>query len=312
MLVFITSVRHPINSKSYEKVESLLARTLDSVCNQTDSNFHVIVICNQLPDFKSSYPKVDFLEVDFPPPSLQKTSKIDIASVNRDKGTKRVIGLLHAAKYNPDHIMFFDADDLLSNRIAQFVNLYPEENGWFVQNGYVYGDGMSLLMPKHDFHLGCGSSIILNYKLLKVPSYFPEKPSQELILEKIDSYFLKNILGDHSEVKDYFRSIGYPIKPLPFSAAIWVVNNGENHSVEKGVSGVLGHPITQAISDEFNLEFHSANIHTLLNLALKLPKAIYISLTLLLFRDLRNYLYHRLSRYYIFNSFKNKIKGMIF
>lgn len=45
MFIFITAVRHPKTSASYERVESLLNRTLSSVCNQTDGEFRVIVVC---------------------------------------------------------------------------------------------------------------------------------------------------------------------------------------------------------------------------------------------------------------------------
>ncbi|NEP17548.1 MAG: glycosyltransferase family 2 protein [Leptolyngbya sp. SIO4C1] len=315
MLVFLTSVRHPHNSASYQKVESLLARTLNSICSQTDQNFHVVVVCNQIPDFQAHYPKVDFVQVDFPPPSTEKTPKIEATGVKKDKGTKRLVGLLRAAQYSPEHIMFFDADDLLSNRIAEFVNARPNEHGWVVQDGYVYGDGMSLLMPKKDFHLGCGSSIILNYSLLKtllkLPPDFPPNPSQEMILEKVDSYFLHRVLGDHSRVKGYFQETGYPLSSMPFPAAIWVVNTGENRSVDKGISGILGQPITPEVSREFTIEHRTVALPDLMEILMRLPKAVWISFRLLVFRDLKNSLYRRLSSKLWFKQLRGKMRDEV-
>ena len=311
MLVFVTSVRHPLNSTSYEKVEKLLAGTLDSICNQTDQNFHVIVVCNQTPKFCNTYQKVDFLKVDFPPPSQEKNPKIDLMSCLRDKGTKRLVGVLHAKQYAPTHIMFFDADDRVSNKIAGYVNSHPQENGWLVTDGYTHGLGMSLLMQKKDFHLACGTSIIINYKLLEPYLNFPETPTQEMILQKTDSDFLYNILGNHRKVEAYFKESNRPLKPLPFPAAIWVVNTGENRSVDKGIAGLLGQSITKNISEEFTLEYQRVGLKALLNIAFKLPKAIQISLSLLLFRDLKNNLYRYLSKLFIVKLLKSKAKNMV-
>lgn len=70
MLVFVTSVVHPDNSYSYEKVWQLLNNTLYSVCSQLDENFRVIVVCNkQLPLFHHAElinRYTEFIVVDFP------------------------------------------------------------------------------------------------------------------------------------------------------------------------------------------------------------------------------------------------------
>lgn len=70
MLVFMTSVVHPDNCYSYEKVWQLLNNTLYSVCSQLDQNFRVIVVCNkQLPLFHHAElinRYTEFIEVDFP------------------------------------------------------------------------------------------------------------------------------------------------------------------------------------------------------------------------------------------------------
>lgn len=70
MLVFVTCVKHPENSQSYDEVWRLLNNTLYSVCSQQDTDFRVIVVCDkQLPLFHheeliNKY--TDFVEVDFP------------------------------------------------------------------------------------------------------------------------------------------------------------------------------------------------------------------------------------------------------
>ncbi|MCP4142728.1 MAG: sulfotransferase [Chloroflexi bacterium] len=69
MIVFVTCVKHPENSYSYDKVWQLLNNTLYSVCSQKDTNFRVIVVCDKkLPLFHhqgliNKY--TDFINVEF-------------------------------------------------------------------------------------------------------------------------------------------------------------------------------------------------------------------------------------------------------
>ena len=70
MLVFVTAVKHPRNSESYDLVWRLLNNTLYSVCSQNDTDFRVIVVCDKkMPlihnaELINQY--TDFVEVDFP------------------------------------------------------------------------------------------------------------------------------------------------------------------------------------------------------------------------------------------------------
>jgi hypothetical protein len=70
MLIFVTAVKHPDNSESYEDVWRLLNNTLYSVCSQNDTNFRVVVVCdkkmplNHHANLINKY--TDFVEVDFP------------------------------------------------------------------------------------------------------------------------------------------------------------------------------------------------------------------------------------------------------
>ena len=47
--------------------------------------------------------------------------------------------------------------------------------------------------------------------------------SREALLAEMDNNFLRDILGNHQFLWEY-----YSLKPLPFPGAIWNVNNGEN------------------------------------------------------------------------------------
>lgn len=271
MLVFITTVRHPQNSINYQRVESLLKRTLYSVCNQTDQDFRLVVVCNKIPEFSPLPDKVDFVKVNFPPPSQQKGAGMDISDSRRDKGTKAFVGLLHARQYKPDFVMFIDADDIVSNRIADYVNSHPNENGWFLKEGYIYGDGGVLIRWTHQFHMKCGSAHIINWRLLDVPADVPAQISQDEILRVVNHDFLKKVLSTHRETVDFYISMGFPTKPLPFFGGIWILDTGENRS-GKSLMG-LGYPVSDRIKKEFNLEIPTLTPKLVKDYVLNLPSS---------------------------------------
>jgi hypothetical protein len=247
-----------------------------------------------MPDFTSEFPKCDFLEVDFPPPSKVTHSKIPKNSCKRDKATKNFVGLLRAREYSPKHIMFFDADDLLSCNIAEYVNskssfLDGSKVSYYIQDGYIYGDGGITLKKKSHFHLACGSSIILSYEILveKLGSALelPLSVSQKSILDSVDNDFLIEIIGDHSSTKKYLESIDKLVLPLPFPAAIWVVNTGENRSVDKGLSTFFGMLITSKEREEFSLDSPDVNLQRIATHFIKFIPAAIISLRIFIVRD---------------------------
>lgn len=255
MLVFISSLRHPQNSTSYEKIEKLLNRTLNSVCQQTDENFQVIIVCNQVPQQSYSHAKVEFVTANFPPPSPVKGTAITREAVLKDKGSKYFLGLLHAQKYHPNHVMFFDADDLVSNRLAQYINAQPNQGGWFINNGYIYGDSLGLIQDFPRFNEYCGTCNILNFQLLDIPEKYPENPSIDWILATAGDYYIQKLLGSHHYARSYFETLKAPLAALPFPGAVYVVDNGENHSGKKLWSlGGLAHPASNKVCDEFHLD----------------------------------------------------------
>lgn len=261
MIVFLGAVRHPFNSNNYAVVERLLKDTLSSVCNQVDDDFKVIIVCNQIPSFgnESFSPFVEFVKVDFPPPSDLHVAHTGMGPIRKDRASKYVIGIVAAQKYNPDYIMIFDVDDYLSANISRFVNASPKiPNGWYINDGYVMDHtNQELIWPLKNFHLHCGSSLIIKNELLINPpdsgtytitvdgkvvqinssnTRFIDRIKIDSSLEDImqfDYGFLHYILGSHRWAADY-----YQLSPYPFHGAIWNLNTGENHGKFRGTYGL--------------------------------------------------------------------------
>jgi hypothetical protein len=253
MLTFITAVRHPHNSVSYERVSRLLDATLHSVCRQTDPEFCVVVVCNELPSITIDDPRVQFVTTDFPPPSDQTGGAVDFNDGVIDKGSKLVLGVAAARVHNPDHVMFFDCDDLVHHGLAEFVNRSPTTAGWYSPSGYLHTVGTRFVQPMTtDFHLKCGSCDILRTDLIPVPSDLSISSSKETVIDSVGADTLYRLFATHGHWPEYLATSGMHLDPLPLPAAIWMIGTGENASGNL-VSSRARIPIGPEISDAFGL-----------------------------------------------------------
>ena len=248
MLVFITSIRHPLNCYSFDRVLRLLDITLNSIFSQKDSNFEVVIVSNQgsISDLKY---RVHNVEVDFPPPSLEESPKTGMSAIQIDRGSKYAIGLKYAEKLNPSHIIFFDADDLVDNRLSGLVKTNPDSNGWYFDEGYSYRLGSKKLNSVSDFYKHCGTSYIINYDEFENTKMLNLTNSQEEIIDLVGLNYVKVELGSHRLRKRWSEKRGRSLSPLPFPGAVWVLGHGENHSGRAGDEGTL--PITEELKNQF-------------------------------------------------------------
>jgi glycosyltransferase involved in cell wall biosynthesis len=258
MLVFITSIRNPLNSNSYDKVWKLLGNTLNSVCNQKDQDFKVIVVANKIlhkfEDNKKIKEKVEFLKVEFDPPTDINNPKTGRDAIKFDRGTKYIAGLMAARKYNPSHIMFFDADDYVSEKISSLVNENPQENGWFMQDGYLLAnDKIVEFSPFFNF---CGTSNIVKISNILEEiesSKISETSSQKEIIDSTSDHYLKMIIGSHRFLPEYFEKKGLPMKPFAIPGAIYNMETGENHSFHTSEQHQGWKKVSKEIIDEFSI-----------------------------------------------------------
>jgi hypothetical protein len=265
MLVFIVPVQSPQVARSWEKVCLLFERTARSLCQQTSPHFKVVVVCHEKPKIAYDHPNLIYLKVNFAAPAPD-----DYSGKMRDRMRKHLTAVSYAQQFHPTHIMRVDADDLVSRRLAEFVQQFPESNGWFINQGYVHYQGAkTVYLQRRNFHKLCGTSNIVRNLLHPFPS---DVMAADLNFKE---YPLR-----HSEIAEQMRLKGTPLRPLPFTGAIYTYAHGQNISTERdNRSGYLlslttfrrtvhhaktlvwnTRPLTQSIRNEFG--FYELN-HTL-------------------------------------------------
>ncbi|MEP0916927.1 glycosyltransferase family 2 protein [Leptolyngbya sp. DQ-M1] len=214
MLVFIIPLRSAQSSKSWEKVSKLLERTLRSICHQTSTEYHVIILCHDRPILQDDYAQVEFVEVDFPAPNQASS----IAERRIDKNRKLWTGIHHAAKNFKDaHLMIMDADDCIHKNLAAFVAQHPQANGWYFSQGYQYQEGSWLIRHrKRGFEQFCGSCNIVKAGILL--DYIKEVQFSDIT----QSFLL------HTQLPYRLAEQNIPLKSLPFPGAVYITDHSEN------------------------------------------------------------------------------------
>lgn len=235
MLAFVTSLRHPANATDYGRIEVLLQETLGSISQQSSDDYVIIIVGNREPSFDLPERAV-FVPVDFPPPAAATGPHADRDGFVRDKGTKIGVGLLEARKYDPSHVMIFDADDFVHRDLAAFVGRHPREAGWVIDRGWIYSRARNGYRAQDSFNRTCGTSYIVAYDAYAVPA-LPVTATQQQILDGYGDV-LPNIMGAHRNAVQWHRERGRVLQRLPFRGAVYHVDTGENHS-GKQLSGLL-------------------------------------------------------------------------
>lgn len=270
MFTFITSLRHPQNANSWDHILDLLDRTLDSVFNQTTDDFKVIVVYNKGSRLRSSHPNLIYHPVDLPPnPSFMEGSSTEEgrASFRLDRGQKVLAGLYCAQSFidmnKPSHVMMFDADDCVSSRLVEFASQFPQHDGWYVDQGYLFQEnGHFAYHLEKNFSKICGTCYVVRYDAFNLPEH----------IEDVSQEFIIRALGSHIFLKDILAEKGTVLTPLPFIGAVYMIGHGDNHGKIPGyrtlVDGYDGgsrgwrgalrllthlHPLTPSLRREFGL-----------------------------------------------------------
>src|SRR5206468_12634497 len=112
-------------------------RSLASIYNQINPNFRILVGCHDIPDLLvSADERLEFIQVHSPAPDLTK----DPHAIYPDKARKLQRVGERFREVGGSWFMVLDADDLISNRLVDFVLSNPNPNGFIARAGYIVDD----------------------------------------------------------------------------------------------------------------------------------------------------------------------------
>jgi|688.fasta_scaffold30013_5 hypothetical protein len=215
MITFIIPLQSKSASKNWELVCSLFKRTLNSVLSQTCDNYKVIIVCEDLPDNLPEHKNLIVIKNKFQEGDLS-------VSRNRmqNKWDKVRFGLQHVQCFLPCYVMIVDADDLVSNRIAEFCNNNSNKNGWYLNNGWLHDEGSNqLYLRRRDFNMMCGTSSIVYLHHDDLTSTNSHDEQSCIILK-----------CGHTTIKQGMIKRGTPLSQLPFIGSVYILGTGENDS----------------------------------------------------------------------------------
>lgn len=225
MLTFVIPVRHPSSISEPAVAKKLMAETLASITAQTSPDWTCVIAAEPDADLPDLPPGVEVVTTDIPAPDLpdiRSDKRANRQVVRMDKGA-RIMNALVAAQPR-GHVMVVDYDDLISRRLAAFCAKHPEDNGWYVESGWLFGGGALLTAHPENFSRLCGTSILIHSRLLRIPQK----------LEDTDFDYAGRTLGDHVFVRADLEAAGTPLAPLPFPGAVYRV--GHKNSASLSVS----------------------------------------------------------------------------
>ncbi len=208
--------RHLTNS--WERVVGLLEETLTSVFAQKSDRYRVSIVCNEIPEgpiFKDK--RLNFIVLPpVPPEKVAAWSWADI--VPKQMAMRR-----WAVESGADYFFQLDADDLISNRLVEFVSEADPRAGYIIREGYAFNVQTAQVSkipspnePEKEFDYYCGSSVIVSMN----PMVRPEARFSQLNAVFHDGHHvakwrLKPVLGDEPAA-------------VPFAAAVYRLKSGAN------------------------------------------------------------------------------------
>lgn len=265
MLGFVVAFKSKAKSKNWETDSALIRRTISSLLNQTNPDYHIYVAYSDLPDNPVEDDKVSWIQFPYSFVEMEGIEDREIFLTRYtlgnylpgfyDQGKKSLYASSFARKDGCSYIMSVDYDDLLSNKVAEFVNRADEKTnyGWYMDKGYVYREGNNFLTKvPNNINDRCGSANIIRTDYVPNPDFASIK-YQDFKFFPTHNFIPQWLKIDHD----------IDILPIPFYGLIYLLHgtnfyNPANNLRENRLKGIVksilrGRLLTSSLKKEFGI-----------------------------------------------------------
>lgn len=211
------------SARDWQLVSDRLAVTLTSLLRQTDPRWEAIICGQDRPDGLPDDPRIRFLAYPVAADPRMVTDKY-----------RKIPVILRAISRGPrrdGYLFFLDADDMLHPDLVAHMLSTAEPGGYLVESGYMLdaatGEMGRLGLPDardpnpSPFHRHCGSCSAIRIDRTRWTAW-----SLPVVRR-----------GQHQWQAENLLCFGLRLAPVPFPAAIYVVNHGENTRQRRGKLG---------------------------------------------------------------------------
>lgn len=264
MIGFVMPIKPKLVSKDWDYDTKLFERSIKSICAQTDQNFKVVIVYNDLPKINFIHPNIFYVHYPFQTVLADEIEDLDFyvpkyyakqyAEKMMDKSKKIFYGCKTAFEKGCSYIMSIDSDDLISNKIAEYVNSRIDSKvaGWRILKGFIYQEDSLMLIKKYDIQNMNGSTHIIRKDLITIPDF------------STNLFFNYNLFEAHAytygRIKDFHNEL---LGDIDFFGVVYIVHKNNYSNIGNIMKSrpirnflkkiIKGRYLNEKIRKEYNL-----------------------------------------------------------
>ncbi len=226
-------------AQDWARIEHSLSATIGSIYNQTDPNFRIIVACTDVPTLNiETDARLEFI-------ACEQLPAVDHVVFISDAIRKRFRIAQRLRQLGGGYLMLADADDLVSRNLVAYVRKTAHPHGHLVSHGYMFDATRGWLAPfpfaeTERFDLESHTCAVFNLAPDELPASDDDR----------DNRFTYLMHQGHPAFKARAEREGRPLLDIPFRAAVYVRNTGENVSTREAATTAHGRVGFQAHLDD--------------------------------------------------------------
>lgn len=241
-IAFLIPIASAQSVKDWHLFCTFLKQTLGSIFNSSNKDFCVVVAGHEAPDF--DLPKDErfkFLSLNHP--VIKRSERTLVKSV-QDKMIKLAAAWGCAkSEWNPEYVMRFDGDDLVSSELVEYVACAKPEAGFYIRQGWLWNTGSRYLIQGTEwFDRLCGSCLIIRADLADCTGpflntlegaildaqgrVFEAKNNCSLVPGALSGTLLLN--DSHGRAEAQFQYLGHQLATVPFKASVYRMQNPQS------------------------------------------------------------------------------------